>query len=238
MDGPLNAFGKNWSSASDSGSILVSAGRNITFNSNTFVDVGAGTGTVTVAAGGNLTMTSAQPNEIFTAGGAITLSTGAAATMTLGTSVATAVLSNGGNISLTADNLNINQGVSATNTGNVLIQPVTAGQLISLGTATGGLTLTSTELNLVTAKNLTIGNANAGAVTLGGTVKPTNVTNLTITTGRQFYGDIRLGTRCHRRHGIEARLRMRMHDGMLAGSFYLYLDIAALQFELGNVLFD
>jgi hypothetical protein len=92
----------------------VSAGRNITFNSNTFIDVGSGMGTVT--AGGNLTMTSALPDQIFTAGGAIALSTGPAATMTLATSGATAVSSNGGNISLTADTLNINQGVNATNT--------------------------------------------------------------------------------------------------------------------------
>src|SRR5262249_58233700 len=78
-------------------------------------------------------------------------------------------------------------------TGNVLIQPVTAGQPISLGTTTGGLNLTSAELNLVTAKNLTIGNASAGFVTLGGTVKPTNVTNLTITTGGNFTGAARSG---------------------------------------------
>jgi len=183
-----NSLGAILSSA---GSIVVGAGRNFTINPNAYLNVASGSGGITVSAGGDFTMltppASLSSAPYFqTAGGAITLSAGAQHSMTLASTGTNAVSSNDGNISLTADTLNINQGVNAGSTGNVLIQPVTAGQPISLGTATGGLNLTSAELNLVTAKNLTIGNASAAFVTLGGTVKPTNVTNLTITTGGNF----------------------------------------------------
>jgi hypothetical protein len=166
-----NSFGAILSS---SGSIVVNAGRNFTIDPNAYLNVSNGSGSITASAGGDFTMLTTPASlssapYFFTAGGAIALSAGAQHSMTLASTGTNAVSSNGGNISLTADTLNINQGVTA-GTGNVLIQPATAGQLISLGTATGGLNLTSAELNLVTAKNLTIGNASAGAVTLGGTV--------------------------------------------------------------------
>jgi hypothetical protein len=170
---------------SDSGSIVVKAGRNITLNGDTFIDIGSGSGGITATAGGNFTMTAAAPDEIFTQSGSIALTTGAGGTLTLASSAANAVLANTGNITLTADAMAINKGVSAA-TGSVQLQPVTAGETIGLGTASGTLQLSNTELNLVTASTLTIGNANAGWVTLAGSVNPTHVTNLTIKTGSNF----------------------------------------------------
>jgi hypothetical protein len=170
------------------GSINLVAGRNMTIDPNAYVEVFGGNGGITATAGGNFTMTTSPGtlgDDFVTFGGAIALFAGASGTMTLASTATNAASSNGGNITLTADFLNINQGVNAS-TGNVLLQQASAGQLISLGTATGGLNLTNTELNLVTAKNLTVGNVNTGLVTLGGTVNPTHVTNLTINTGGSF----------------------------------------------------
>src|SRR5215469_13623461 len=55
-----------------------------------------------------------------------------------------------------------------------------------------------------------------------------------------FLGSRRRRSRrnCHWRHRIEPRLRLGVNDGMLASTLDLDLDIAALQFELGNVLLD
>jgi hypothetical protein len=65
--------------------------------------------------------------------------------------------------------MSISQGVNA-GAGNVLIQQVSAGELIGLGTGSGTLQLSNAALNQVLAKTLTIGNA--GAVTVGGAVAP------------------------------------------------------------------
>jgi hypothetical protein len=141
---------------------------------------------ITATAGGNFTMLTSPgslSDEFFTEGGAVALTAGAGATMTLNSDGATAVSSSGGNVTLTSDFLNIGKAVNA-GSDNVLIQPVTAGEQISLGgAATGGLSLTNAELDDITAKTITIGNSSAGEVSLAGTISPTSGTNLTINTG-------------------------------------------------------
>ena len=124
--------------------------------------------------------------------GPIALTTGAGGTLTLDSNGTDAVHSNGGNITLSADAMSINKGVNA-GAGNVLLQPVTAGELIGLGTGPGTLQLSNAALNQVTANTLTIGNATAGSVRLGGTVAPAHATNLTISYRRQFHRQPRLG---------------------------------------------
>jgi Ca2+-binding RTX toxin-like protein len=170
------------------GSIKLVAGRNLTIDPNAFVEVSSGKGGITATAGGNFTMTTtpgSSASDFITAGGAISLSAGAGATMTLASLGGDVAFSNSGNITLTADKLSIGAAVDA-GTGNVLIQPVTARHLISLGSASGGLTLNNTTLNELIAHMLTIGNASAGIVRMAGTVSPANVTNLTINTGGGF----------------------------------------------------
>jgi hypothetical protein len=166
------------------GSVKLVAGRNLTVDPNAYVETSGGA--ITATAGGNFTMATSPGSlneEFFSEGGAIGLTAGAGATMTLTSNNSTAVSSSGGNISLTADFLNIGKTVNA-GSGNVLIQPVTAGEQVSLGgAANGGLSLTNAELDDITAKTITIGDSSAGEVSLAGTISPTSGTNLTIDTG-------------------------------------------------------
>jgi hypothetical protein len=163
--------------------VVVKAGRNLTINPNAFVQ--STSGSLTATAGGSFTMTEspgALGDEFITNHGAIALSAGPGGVMTLDSSGTTAVSSSGGNITLSADLLHIDKVVSA-GAGNVLIQPVTAGQPISLGSVTGGLSLGNADLGEVGAKTLTIGNGNAGEVFLAGLIAPTPGINLTLNTG-------------------------------------------------------
>lgn len=133
------------------GAIKLAAGRDLNIDANGFVlAVGGG---LTATAGRFLTMSTATGTitgaPFFqTHGGPITLATGAGGTLTLASKGTDAVLSGGGNITLSADAMSISQGVNA-GAGNVLIQPVTAGELIGLGGGAGSLQLTNAALNLV-----------------------------------------------------------------------------------------
>ena len=173
------------------GSINLVAGRNLIIDANALVDITGGTGGTTATAGGDFLMlpapgTLAGSPFFQTLGGAIALSAGAGHLMTIASTGTNAVVSNGGAITLTADDIAIAAGVTATTSGNVLIQPASAGQTIGLGSGMGGLELTNAALNEVTAQTLTIGNATAGSVNVGGTVAPAHVTNLTIDTAGGF----------------------------------------------------
>ena len=167
--------------------ITLTAGRNIFL---TQVEA-FGNGAVTVTAGGDITMPTGANLNLFAGDGAVAMTTGAGSTLTLGAFGGNAINADGGNISLTADTMNIAAGIDA-GAGDVLLQPVTAGRTIGLGTGAGGLQLSEAALNEVTTTTLTIGNANAGAVTLGGEVifAPhgyiAGPTNLKIVTGGGF----------------------------------------------------
>jgi filamentous hemagglutinin family protein len=134
--------------------------------------IAAGTGNVTLAntigsgvalnnltiAGQNITLSTSSSSLL--ANGAITL-TGTNIAAAAGASIGT--IATTGDITLTADTLAL--GGTVQTTGNLIIQPLTAGTTIGIGTgSTGTLNLDSTELaNLVAGfSGITIGSLTAG----------------------------------------------------------------------------
>ena len=123
------------------GSVALNAGRNITVDVLSQVTA-QGTGTVVATAGGDISLLSDEVGGagITTQGGSISLTTGANGTFTQDASpfiVGTAVVgSNGGAITITADDMVINDPINA-GSGIVTLAPVTAGLVINLGTVTG-----------------------------------------------------------------------------------------------------
>ncbi|MDB6122849.1 MAG: Autotransporter-associated beta strand repeat protein, partial [Pedosphaera sp.] len=83
-------------------------------------------------------------------------------------------------ITLTADSLNVAQGINS-GTARTIVQQLTAGRAIDLGSETGGkLSLTDSELDLVTAGVLQVGNASAGGITISAAISPANVNTLAL----------------------------------------------------------
>jgi filamentous hemagglutinin family protein len=170
------------------GAINLTAGGNITtdltatINSATDAQNGnAGNGgAVTFIAGGNINVRSITSSSSATGGtvgngGAVTLTAGGTITVqpNLGGSSINATGTQGGNISLTGDEIDFTGTVSST--GTLLLQPATASQNIAIaGTDdTAALDLTATELALLENgfSSITIGRADSsGAITLAGDV--------------------------------------------------------------------
>ncbi|MEA3187076.1 MAG: hypothetical protein QOD99_906 [Chthoniobacter sp.] len=150
-------------------------------------------------------------------GGALVL-TGEAINLTAAVSDATAVTLTGdtvsigasiattdGPITITADNLDIQQAITA-GTGTVSFHTHTVGSAINLGTATGGLDLTNAEIDLVTAGLLQI---EGGAVNLSSAIAPANVSTLSlIATGLDGPGSIVVS-----KLRISASLAVSMNSG-------------------------
>lgn len=137
-----------------------------------------------VALNGNITF-SDPADALSTAGGDLTYAV-AGGSLTLG-SLAT----NGGNISLISDSVEIamgatvNAGTSATGS-IVTVRPITDGIDIDLGTETvGELSLTDAELDRITARILRVGSATAGDISISAAVSlgTSNVPTLSLLTG-------------------------------------------------------
>jgi hypothetical protein len=163
---------------SANGNVTVNAGRNLIIDSDSRLAEdnasGTATGNVTATAGGNISVLQANGagarirNE---GSGAISLTTGAGGVFTLDSGAGGSVTSTGGNITISADDMVINDPIDASNAGAatpgiVTLQPVSAGRVINLGTnGAGQLGLTDAELGQVTASILRIGNAaNTGGI--------------------------------------------------------------------------
>jgi len=159
------------------GSVLLSAGGNISVDEASFVDA-HGTGVVTATAGGNISLlqTAALTNlaRITTEGGAINLTTGAGGIFTANSGNPAGDVSttqNGGNgpITISADDMVINDPITA-GTGIVTLQQATTTTRnidVGGGTTAGDLGLSDTELGQVTAGVLRIGRLdNPGNITV------------------------------------------------------------------------
>jgi Ca2+-binding RTX toxin-like protein len=96
----------------------------------------------------------------------------------------TGITSANHDITLTADNLDIQQPISA-GSGIVTLQPLSAGRTIGLGSADSAsvLGLTEAELDHVTAGALRIGSSNSGTIALNAEVNPTGTSQLELVTG-------------------------------------------------------
>ena len=88
-----------------------------------------------------------------------------------------------GAITLTANAMNITQTVNS-GTARTILQPLTAGESIDLGTKTPGeLGLTAADLSQVSGSVLQVGNANAGAINVSAPVAPGSATLALLSSG-------------------------------------------------------
>lgn len=162
-----------------------------------------GSGTVTVTGnGGNgsgsqnygvfVNNTSSQINS---SGGQVSI-TGQEGTGGVGINTASSGIittaTNGGNITLIANSMNIGAAVSTNGSSSVTMRPYTNGVQINLGSATdpigGPLSLSDTELDLVTTGTLNIGNANSGTITVSAASTRPASTNMNLVSN----GDVTL----------------------------------------------
>jgi hypothetical protein len=159
------------------GPITLMAGQDVIVDEGTVVnELGSANVTATAAANVTLTSTSLSGARVVTRGGAIALNAGAGGTFTLnsgaGGMVSTALGFLFGPVTVTADFMTINDPISASSQGIVLLQPVTVTQPINLGTVMASqLGLTDAELKQVTANVLRIGNStNTGGIVLSNAI--------------------------------------------------------------------
>ena len=124
-------------------------------------------GSITIATlAGNLTVSEA----VMTSGGAVALTAGGAGSqLSTNAAIDTTEFGStpaGANVTLNADLMSITAAINGGTGGTVTLAPVTATQVINLGTSTAGeLGLTNTELGEVTAAQLIIGSAaNTGGI--------------------------------------------------------------------------
>ncbi len=139
---------------------------------------------------GTFTLTNAA-NDLSTLAANVSgaLSVKDANSLAVGTVGALSGLVSGDNtITLTADDLNLSNAVNAGTAGVTLVQ-TTNGRAINLGTNTAGsLGLTDTEIDNITAAQVSIGNSNSGAITISDNVSPANTQNLSLITGAGIEG--------------------------------------------------
>jgi len=148
------------------GNLILNAGRNINVDSFSFAfasafSANAASGITATATGSiSLLQSNGSPGALFeTQGGPITLTGGANSIFTANSAVsAGAIQSNGGTITIAADDMVINDKINA-GAGVVALHQVTLNRGIDLGTnSAGNLGLTDTELDHITATTLRIGN--------------------------------------------------------------------------------
>ena len=155
------------------GAISVTAGGNITLDNGTIV-ASIGSGDVTATAGGNITIqkTTKTGASFTTQGGVITLTTGAGKTFTAeGGNAAGALQSNGGNITVNADDMVIDDPIVAGAGIVTLDQAGTTLQNIFVGLGGAALGLSDAELAEVTGSVLRIGRPdNFGTIDIDGAV--------------------------------------------------------------------
>jgi len=133
------------------------------------------TGTQITSSGGNITVTGIEGSGA--SGTGISQSTSAAIT----------TATNGGNITLIANSMDLGSSVSTQGAGSTRLRPYTNNVQINLGsssnTVAGPLGLSDTELDQVTTGNLIIGNANSGNITVSQPITRPASTNVQLVSG-------------------------------------------------------
>lgn len=174
--------------------INFTAGGNITIDG--FADVlvddfgNATGGSVTFNAGGNITVTDANGDSASVGAfgtGDVTLTAGPGQFVTLDIDTFGAVFSDGGDVTVNADRVNLNGGGITANNGIVTLQPVTAAWGVDLGSTTdlavATLELSDAELDLIHAPTLRINSNGATDINVSGIISnDTNYVDLHLTT--------------------------------------------------------
>jgi hypothetical protein len=189
------------------GNIVLNAGRNIALDDQSAVFASAmsanpgATITATASspsvntavAGGNVSIahTAGKGAYFQTQGGAIALTAGAGGAFSAdGGNANGDVVSNGGNITISADSMTLTDSPSlVAGSGTVTLRQVSAAEAINLGTkTTGDLSLLNAEVNKVNANNLVVGAAAAtGGIAVSAPIG-TAIPTLTLQTAGAFSG--------------------------------------------------
>jgi filamentous hemagglutinin family protein len=170
-----------------SGSITITAGGDITVDNVTYVE--SDSGDITITAGGDFNLLATTVNNAWIGADSsgnvkITAQSGA---ITVANNTA-GITSSSGTVTLIADAMDLQSTIGG-GSGDVFINPYTAGTDIDLGTETAGrLSLTGTELdNISTGGTAIIGtdgtNVNAGVIHITANISPTNFANMALVTG-------------------------------------------------------
>jgi Ca2+-binding RTX toxin-like protein len=182
-----------------SGSITINAGRDFLvdgFSDIVSDDFGAGTGgTLVVNAGRNIHIRNvAGTDGSLAAGGSagadLILTTGTGGAVVLDAPSTGAVSSSSGDVIVNSDRILVASasGITA-NSGEVFLNPATAGREINLGSASDAafaVEFSDAEFDRVFAPTLHIGNDLAGQITVSSAISPASAANLVLRTG----GDI------------------------------------------------
>jgi hypothetical protein len=156
----------------DAGDISLVSALTVDFAANASADNEA---TITAFANNNITTSAA----ITALNGVLNLN----ATALSGVTIGGAINTNGGDVTISADNVAINDTVNA-GAGIVTIANESAGREITLGTEVGGtLSLTDAEVDNVTADILRIGSSTAGSISITDTISPAGTDTLSLITG-------------------------------------------------------
>ncbi|WP_037328883.1 BspA family leucine-rich repeat surface protein, partial [Runella zeae] len=159
-----------------------------------------GSGTVTVQGTGGPTTGNnnygiylSDPNTQITSGGGNVSITGieGGSSNSIGisnaNSAAITTATNGGNITLIANSMNLGSTVSTQGTASTTLRPYTNNVQINLGTSSntiaGPLGFSDTELDQITTGTLIIGNANSGNITVSQTITRPASTNVQLVSG-------------------------------------------------------
>lgn len=195
--------------------ITLIAGRNIVLDADTLVDAN---GNIVATAGQDITLTALTGGSgprFTTGGGTIALTAGGVLTLTAAAATA-AVISNGGDITFTADAMTIDRAVDA-GAGCVILQPLTAGTPIDLGTETAGsLSITNTEINQITAGVIRVGSTSAGAITVSQPINLTTSPNLALRSGAAI-AEGAAGTLTVTNLGVEAGATATLNNANAVG---------------------
>ncbi|WP_273212057.1 T9SS type A sorting domain-containing protein [Runella zeae] len=171
-------------------SLAALADRDIVISATTYVQSDGGSLSATAGRDFKILQTNGG-GSVFNnnAGNApVTISTGADGTLVLDQGSNGGISANSGTITINADNISLLSGGIGTSS-TVTLAPVTPARSISLGTETSGqLSLTDTELDLVSGGTLVIGTANSGTINVEADISRTNATAMQLISN----GDIRI----------------------------------------------
>ena len=176
VTGVGNAFSYNDADALTIGSVAALVAPPLAFAAVDGVSTNNGAVTVTTTNGTLTVSNTAAALDVNAGTGTVSLTSGGTNNLTI-----TGAVTGTGGVTYTSDSMAL---TGATNAGGNIatLQPNTAGRAVNLGGG-GALSLTSAELDTITAGTLRVGRANSGNLTIQGPIAPAGTNTLSLISG-------------------------------------------------------